>query len=246
MTRIRTSLSIVSFGLAASLSLPAFAQGGSTESDTAPPNPDFGGESMTLTVPPGPTTGAYARDDGPPLLFGGNVEIGGYGGLTSSYARMFGRDGALVGIEGALLIDHRLSLGAAWYGWANPLTGPDTLNGDSQHFQTGYGGATVHYSFFFDRSPVYLTVGALVGGGAIALERDHDSGVGDVSDGDRNSHDLFAIVQPDVALNANLTHWMRVGVTAGYRFASGANRLGFDNGDLSGFMVGGQLQFGRF
>ena len=100
--------------------------------------------------------------------------------------------------------------------------------------------------FFFDRSPVYLTVGALVGGGAIALERDHDSGVGDVSDGDRNSHDLFAIIQPDVALNANLTHWMRVGVTAGYRFASGANRLGFDNGDLNCFMVGGQLQFGRF
>jgi hypothetical protein len=203
MTRIRTSLSSIGFGLVASLSLPALAQASSAEADTAPPNPDFGGPSMTLVSPPGPSAGEYARDDGPPLLFGHNVEVGGYAGLSTSYAHMFGRDGALVGIEGALLIDHRLSLGAAWYGWAN-------------------------------------------GGGAIALERDHDSGFGDVSDGDRDHHDLFAIVQPDVALHANLTHWMRVGVTAGYRFASGANRLGFDNGDLNGFMVGGQLQFGRF
>jgi hypothetical protein len=33
----------------------------------------------------------------------------------------------------------------------------------------------------------------------------------------RNRHDLFAIVQPDLALNAHLTHCMRIGVTAGYR-----------------------------
>jgi len=246
MTLIRTSLSIVGFGLVASLSLPALAQGGSAEADTSPPNPDFGGPSMTLVAPAAPRSGDYARDDGPPLLFGHNVEVGGYGGIDTSYAHMFGRDGALVGLQGAILINHRLSLGGAWYGWANPLSGPDTLDGDAQHFQTGYGGVSLHYSFFFDRSPVYLTVGALIGGGAIALERDNDSGFGDVSDGDRYHHDLFAIVQPDIAVHANLTRWMRVGVTGGYRFTSGVARLGFDNSDLNGFMVGGQLQFGRF
>jgi len=39
---------------------------------------------------------------------------------------------------------------------------------------------------------------------------------------------------------------MRVGLTAGYRLTSGVNRLGFDNSDVNGVMVGGQVQFGSF
>jgi hypothetical protein len=79
------------------------------------------------------------HDDGPPLLLGRKLEIGGYGGLDVAYSRMFGRDGALVGVQGALLLDHRLSLGLAGYGWTNSQSAPPDAAGNPQRFETGYG-----------------------------------------------------------------------------------------------------------
>lgn len=182
------------------------------------------------------------RDDGPPLLFGKKVPIGAYAGLDVAYSRMFGQDGAVVGVQGALILNHRLSLGLAGYGWTNSQPGPNDATGRAQSFETGYGGATVRYSVFLPGAPVYITLGALLGGGAIVLgpEGQHDFDDADTSE------DVFALVQPDVTLHANLTHWLRLGLTAGYRLASGVDRMGFDEEDINGVVLGGQLQFGRF
>lgn len=53
-------------------------------------------------------------------------------------------------------------------------------------------------------------------------------------------------MQPDVTLHANLTPWLRLGLTAGYRFTSDVDRFGYDESDVNGFIVGGQVQVGRF
>ena len=58
--------------------------------------------------------------------------------------------------------------------------------------------------------------------------------------------DVFAVVQPDITLHANLTPWLRLGLTAGYRFTSGVDRHGYEESDLNGLLVGGHVQFGRF
>jgi len=230
MTRILSTLNFALVGIIGSLSLPALA------ADDAPaPNGDAAANMAT----------APSEDHGPPLLFGEGLDVGGYGGLDVAYSRMFGRDGVVVGGRGAILINHRLALGIAGYGWSNPVDGPNAANGDAQHFETGYGGLTVHYSFYFDQLPVYFTVGALVGAGAIDLtDQNHSDGFDGFED--QAGEDVFAVVQPDVAVHANLTRWMRVGLTAGYRLTSGVNRLGFDNSDVNGVMVGGQVQFGSF
>jgi hypothetical protein len=39
---------------------------------------------------------------------------------------------------------------------------------------------------------------------------------------------------------------MRLGLTAGYRFTSGVDKHGYDESDVNGVVVGGQLQFGAF
>ena len=184
-----------------------------------------------------------AKDDGPPLLFGRKLDVGGYGSVDVAYSRMFGEDGALVGLQGALLLDHRLSLGVAGYGWTNSQAAPPDAFGNAQRFETGYGGATVRYSLYVENMPVYLTVGALFGGGAVAMVPEDE----DDFDFDRDEDaDVFAVVQPDVTLHANLTPWLRLGVTAGYRFTSGVDRHGYDESDLDGLLVGGQVQFGSF
>lgn len=188
---------------------------------------------------------ARGEDDGPPLLFGRTLDVGGYGSVDVAYSRMFGQDGALVGLQGALLLDHRLSLGLAGYGWTNSQSAPPATDGTPQRFETGYGGATVRYSIYMSDLPVYFTVGALVGGGAVSMVDDEKDGDFDFDDSSHDE-DVFAVIQPDVTLHANLTPWLRLGLTAGYRFTSGVDRHGYEESDINGFLVGGQVQFGRF
>jgi hypothetical protein len=235
MTRVFAASSLALVGLTASL--PVLAE---------PTADEGGGMTLSVPAPPAPLS-RPARDSGPPLLFGSDIELGGYGGLDVMYTRMFGRDGVIVGAQGALLVNHRLALGIAGYGFSNPLSGPDDLDGDAQHFETGYGGFTLRYSLMSEELPVYFTVGGLVGGGAVHLT-DGDDGNDDDFDGFRDGResDTFAVFQPDVTLHANLTRWMRLGATGGYRFTSGVNRLGFEESDLNGVIVGGHVQFGRF
>jgi hypothetical protein len=225
----RSKLTLAALLLAAALPAPAFAA--DAYGDDAYSGPGRGGQTERV------------GDDGPPLLFGRKLEVGGYGSVDVAYSRMFGEDGALVGLQGALLLDHRLSLGVAGYGWTNSQAAPPDAFGNAQRFETGYGGATVRYSLYVDDVPVYLTVGALFGGGAVAMVPDEN----DDFDFDREEDaDVFAVVQPDVTLHANLTPWLRLGLTAGYRFTSGVDRHGYEESDLNGLLVGGQVQFGRF
>lgn len=229
MARMFSTLNLALVALIGSLSLPALA------ADEAPAAPGDG-------APPAP---APREDQGPPVLFGGKLVVGGYGGLDVAYTRMFHRDGVLVGGQGALLLNHRLALGIAGYGWSNPARGPSGPDGEEQRFETGYGGFTAHSSFYLDQLPVYFTVGTLVGAGAIDLtDQNHDDGLGGLHD--RPHTDAFALIQPDVSVHANLTRWLRLGLTAGYRITSGVNNLGFKESDLNGFTLGGQIQFGSF
>jgi hypothetical protein len=222
---------------------------GSVQAFAAPTTTDVdasAGAAATMTAPAeSPALHAPERDDGtPPSLFGQHLAVGGYGGLDVAYTRMFGKDGSLVGLQGALLLDHRLSIGLAGYGWTDSEPGPLDTEGRPQSFNTGYGGVTLRYSIFFN-SPIYVTVGALFGGGVIDLNHGHEHEEYD-NDDPNHLEDLFAVVQPDITLNANLTSWMRVGINAGYRFTADVDRSGFEEADLNGVVVGGQLQFGHF
>lgn len=185
--------------------------------------------------------------DGPPMLFGsGKITVGGYGGFSAAYTNMLNRDGALLGFEGAILIAHRLSLGFAGYGFSRNPDGPPALDGSSRDFGTGYGGFVARYAFFTGL-PVYPSVGLLVGGGAVVLhrdewdDRDYES---DPDDQHGTDGDGFFVAQPELSLHANVTRWMRLGLTGGYRFTRGVGRFGLSEGDLNGVVLGGNIQFG--
>ncbi len=241
MTRAFAASSVALVALTASLSAlaePTAAPGGPTAASD-PSVGELSAPALERTAPSG-----SAPESGPPLLFGRDLHVGGYGGIDVMYTRMFGRDGAVVGLQGAVLINHRLAFGLAGYGFTNPETGPDDLQGDAQHFETGYGGFTVRYSLMSDELPVYATIGGLVGAGAIELTDRHGDEDLDL-DGER-ADDVFAVFQPDVTLHANVTRWMRFGATAGYRFTSGVNHMGFEESDVNGVVIGGHVQFGSF
>jgi hypothetical protein len=179
--------------------------------------------------------------DEPVTLFGhGNVKFGGYGSIGARYARLRGEDTALVGLEGALLIDHRLAVGFAAYGSSNEhrLASGNGFDRPFMHF--GYGGFLMRYHAFIPRSPVSISFAALVGGGGVGLTDRWDDDVR------RDNADVFFIFEPQLGAHLNVTRWMRVGVDAGYRLVSGIGRFGFTEADFRGASVGGSVGFGWF
>jgi hypothetical protein len=181
--------------------------------------------------------------DGPPLLLGRRIAVGGYGGVSTVFTHMLDRNGAAVGFEGALLLAHRLSLGFAGYGFSRTPDGPAALDGTERKLGTGYGGFVARYAFLTNL-PVYFSVGAIIGGGVVVLNDDIENDDWDDNHDRNEQSDGFFMVQPELAMHANLTRWMRVGVTGGYRITSNVSRFGLTESDLNGVVLGGNIQFG--
>ncbi len=230
---------------------PALAPVAPAPSAAPEPNParevDISGDGQRGNVK------AQDSYDGPPLLLGGGrkIKVGGYASLGGAYTRFIGKDSGLVSLEGALLLDHRLSLGLVGYGFTRTPDGPDALDGDARQFGAGYGGAAFRYSVFFE-SPVYVSLGVVLGAGAVNLHRDHGWDDEDSWDDGWNHHDdawdsgefdAFLVAQPELAVHSNLTRWLRVGATVGYRFTGGVQRFGRD---LNGLVAGANIAFGWF
>jgi hypothetical protein len=54
------------------------------------------------------------------------------------------------------------------------------------------------------------------------------------------------VVQPDITLHVNATRWLRFGVTGGYRFATAVDRWHYSAQDMSGAVVGANIELGWF
>jgi hypothetical protein len=220
----------------------------------APPSP--GAAQPALATPPaGAAPPPGAPYDGPPLLFNsgkGKPKLGAHGGIGVAYTHMLHRDGAVVDISGAILVDHRLSLGLAGYVFTRSPNGPP-FGIVPREYQTVYGGFLIRYAFF-GNFPLYASVGALIGGGTLALVEDFDREYDSTDyhhdhDGwDSHGSDFrgYFVAQPDVSLHINATRWLRFTATGGYRFATAANDFGYDSLAMSGAVVGGKLEFGWF
>jgi hypothetical protein len=208
---------------------------------TAATEPPGAGPGATTMEPAG---SGRARDeiDGPPVLLRSKARLGGYGGVSVAYSRMLGRDGVLLGGEGALLLDHRFSVGLAAYGFTRTPRGPNDAFGGSQEFATGYGGVSLHY-FLLTELPLCFSFGAIIGGGALTLGPDPREDSREVRRDDL-SVDAFFVIQPEVGAHATITRWLRVGATAGYRLVSGVSRFGFEESDLDAVVLGTNLQLG--
>jgi hypothetical protein len=243
---------LAAFGACFGLAGAAFLVAGPARAVQNAPASGSGSVKLLAAVPPAP------RDsyEGPPVLLGGGkkVKVGGYGGIGAGYTRFMGEDSGLVSFEGALLFDHRLSLGVAGYGFTRTPAGPLATDGGAQQFGAAYGGFALRYSVF-GGLPVYGTFGVVMGAGAVNLRRadgfsyeaSWDSRYGeDNRDWESGRFDPFLFVQPELALNANVTRWLRLGATVGYRFTGGVGRFGLSESDLNGVVAGGNLQLGWF
>jgi hypothetical protein len=159
-----------------------------------------------------------------------------------AYSHMLRKDGVLFGGEGAVLIDHRLSLGLAGYGFSRTPTAPPRVDGTPREFATGYGGVLFRYHAYAD-FPVYGSVGVLLGGGALSVYPEQQSD-GDEWEGDSDDARGYFVAQPDISLHVNVVRWLRFGLTFGYRFATAVDEYWYQASEMGGVLAGGNVQGG--
>ena len=179
------------------------------------------------------------EDEPPATLFDNprRIVFGGFGGVSVKYTRVLGTDAVMAGGEGAVLLNHALSIGAGGGGIANEI------NPTAQtRLSFGYGGLLVRYHFF-SSEVVNFAVGTLVGGGGINVyDRNEDP---DKVDWEKTGEAVF-VVEPELGLYLNVTRWMRLGASGGYRFVSGVDKNDLSNTDVRGATGGLAAQFGWF
>jgi len=210
-------------------------------SATAPP--PAAPATMQPYVPPPPPADTEeepeSEDEPPATLFGGDqaVVFGGFGGLNVRYTRVLGNDAVWVGGEGALLLNHAFSVGAGGGGIANEINPTKQTRLDF-----GYGGLILRYHFFSSEI-VNFAVGGLIGAGSIGV---HDRNLdADQVDWEEVGETVF-VFEPELGLYLNVTRWMRIGLTGGYRFVSGVEKNDLSETDVRGAAGGGAVQFGWF
>jgi hypothetical protein len=189
-------------------------------------------------------------EDRPSTLFDsvGGKNISGFGGVNVLYTRFAHQDAVAVCGEGAVFVDHRLSLGGGGCGVATPVDGeaygPAPHDPDDR-LDFGYGGFIGRYHFF-SRRVANLSVGTLIGAGGVVVSHWEQIGMDEDSEMRRAHAQGVFIVQPEVGGHLNVTRWLRFGAMVGYRVVAGVVMENLENDDVAGLVAGMQLHAGLF
>ena len=181
---------------------------------------------------------ASAQDE--TLVKGGAHTYGGFGGPLFRVTSVAGETMPLGGGGGAFLIDRRFAIGGAGYGGTQRVDariGGEATRGEMDF---GYGGLT----FEIITRPsklVHATFGLLIGGGSVSVWPD------DLRPRNRSESDeSFAVVEPQVTAELNVTRWFRAGASLAYRAAFNDEIPRLVNDNLNGVSGGLVFRFGAF
>lgn len=174
------------------------------------------------------------------LLRGGPHSFGGFGGPMVRVTQAAGETVLLAGGGGAMLIDRRLAIGGAGFGGTAKVDAIIDGNFVRGEMDLGYGGVFVEF-ITKPSKLVHATFGTLLGGGAVMVWPD--------SLRPRNrtgAEHTFGVIEPYVGAEVNIVQWMRIGATAGYRTAFGAEDQRLVTQRLSGASGSLVFRFGKF
>jgi hypothetical protein len=179
---------------------------------------------------------APAEQPAPPPAW---LSRGGYVGVALAYSTVSGEPATLVGARGAWMINHHFAVGGAGYGMLTqtvPPAGPDA----ALHRRSfAYGGLWTEY-IVAPRRRVHGSLGLLLGAGGVA---DHRYG-GEAGAGTES--DPLLVLDPTLSLEINLADFMRLALSADYRFVRGVDLAALDDRRMTAAGVAILLKLGRF
>ncbi len=160
------------------------------------------------------------------LLGDGIQTVSGFGGPTFAISKVEGQNTYWIGGQGGAVFNERLILGG---GGMQMINEKSILNRDAH---MNLGGVLLGYIFMPERK-VHITASVLAGGG-------------NISEGSED-FDTFTSLTPQIDLEANLTHYFRIGVGVSQHFFYGLESPLYPSAaSLSRPMLGVSLRFGAF
>lgn len=216
---------------------------------------------LTLLIAGFTVMAGYAQEtdrpaDGMKTIFGeGEISHGFYGGITLNYSQIGGEDALLPGMRAAWLINHRLGIGLAGYGFFNDMSfeGSDYKEDYiDYHLAGGYGGLLIE-PIVEPMSPLHVSFPVIIGAGGIARVKEYGWDYYEEHDDDDNriyryredAHAYF-VVEPGVEMELNLIRYMRLALGVSYRFTSDVVLENTSKTALHGLSGGVTLKFGKF
>jgi hypothetical protein len=244
--------------------------GGADAQQTAPLGKETGNTATTETTPPGikyepwagvldPHTGRPApRDDvAPPagrdarLLFSGRTVHGGFGAPQVKLSAMLSEPALLIGAHGGWIVNHAYVFGLAGYGLASRHDTPAAtrVDGDPSRIELGYGGLRLAYLVQPHRL-VHLGLSTLIGaGGVVAVAKGaYERFEGERDDEERRADhaDALFVLEPEVEAELNVVSFMRIALTASYRYMTLVDAPGLSSRKLSAPAGSVAFRFGVF
>jgi hypothetical protein len=200
-------------------------------------------ETATTTAsrprePPPPVATTTAPPPKEETLFGDHVDHGGYGAPELKVTSVADSGALLAGAHGGWIINHHLVLGGGGYGLTTDVPSPSVLqpaNGGAK-LTMAYGGLRFG-AILAPHSIVHVAMSMLVGGGNAGSA---------TSSGAAHRSDTFWVVEPDVALEANLARNVRLTAGFEYRIVGGTEVPGLTATNLSGPAGSLAVKFGVF
>jgi hypothetical protein len=176
-------------------------------------------------------TPVFAQDE---TLLPKKFESGYFGGPVLKVGAVCDKSGILVG--GGWIVNHSHVIGGGGYYLINDIGIEDVLPDSSVDLMIAYGGPEFEY-INQSHKLIHYTICTLVGVG-VADYRDYESEDLDL--------DIFFVLEPTANVMLNLTHMLRIGLGAGYRYAYDVELEGVGNKNLSGPSAALTVKVGRF
>ncbi len=180
-------------------------------------------------------------------LTGGAISFTGKGGEISSQESLW------LGGEVFTVFKHNLHIGLAGYGLVNSINSINTDENDKQlYYQSGYGGLFLEPAIL-ENIILNISFPVLLGAGGIAESRfkgvideleDFDNF--DIEGNDFYNSDLFWVVEPGVAVNLNVSRWMKITAGMSYRYTHGLELPQTSSNLLNGINGNVGLKLGWF
>jgi len=150
--------------------------------------------------------------------------------LVGKSATLNGGWGLFGGLRAGYNINN-VSVGLIAHGLIPEKLGGSYINRDGRdELHLGYGGLEAAYNYNLS-DKFYLTGMMMIGAGRVDYQ---NSG----------SDDYFFIIEPGASINYKITDWFGLGLSSGYRFASGVKYADFSNASLSGWSSSLDFKFG--
>lgn len=175
------------------------------------------------------------RDTVPATLVGHRAVLTGYFAFDARFTSVKGKFGVLAGAEGALLVNHRLSVGLGGWGLATDNAQVNMGVAGPQRLTMGYGGLQLGW-VARPGSVLHPTVGVLVAGGEIEVGDEDEDG----------ASDHVFVLEPSLGLELSVSRALRLVVGATYRHVADVEVPGVRASDVRGFAGQVVLRVGRF